>query len=450
MAEPIGSFAGIGSGFNYRDLVDEIIRAESFPISTTQSKITLAKNQLSGYTAYRSLLKNLEQSVAQLRDGTALQGMSTTTSGAVNSAGRTVLTATSAAGAEPGSYSIRVLQTAQAEKLSSTAVADPTVALGMAGTIKVSGSDVNIVATDSLNDVRDKINAVNGGATPSGVSASIISDSTSAFRLVLTSATTGSTGVQIDDPNGTIQQLGLYQLVQGRDAQFTVDGVPMKRSSNTVTDVIANLSISLLEADPNTTATVVVERSTALSQSAMQSFVDSYNKIVDFVQQQQRAGSTVSNNPPLYNNPALRLARSALPSALFATIAGGDENSPTLGAMGISLTKEGLLALDTDKFQKAFSSGLRDMQSVTQAVGDAMGGLLESWIGTGGTLSMSEKALTDQITSHESRIDKLNARLDLRKQTLLKQYLAMDVAVQRLQSQGNAFLSAVTSATQSS
>jgi hypothetical protein len=40
--------------------------------------------------------------------------------------------------------------------------------------------------------------------------------------------------------------------------------------------------------------------------------------------------------------------------------------------------------------------------------------------------------------------------MDLRKQTLLKQYLAMDTAVQRINSQGNALLSALSSGGSSS
>jgi flagellar hook-associated protein 2 len=449
MAGPIGSFSGIGSGFNYSDLIDEMIKVESAPVTTMQARIKAANAQLSAYTTYRSLLDSLKSVTTQLRDGSAFQATSTTVSGATSASGRTTLSASASAGAQPGTYAIQVLQTAQAEKLSSMVFTSASTALGISGDIVVNGKTVTIAETDTLADIRDKFNTLNTGATPSGVSASIISDSSSAQRLILTSEKTGSAGIDlVDGPEGIAQQLGLYQLVAGRDAEFTVDGVTMTRSTNTVSDVIANMTLTFLNADPSLTATVVVERSPSIAQSTLQNFVDAYNKVIDFIHQQQKAGSDRSTNPPLYNIPALRLARSALPTALLA-LSNAESFDSAPGTLGIALTKEGRLSFDSAKFQDAFTADAANALAIGEKIGEAIGQLVESWTGLGGTLSLQEKALNEQIEAHEKRIDSFNARLDLRRQTLLKQFLAMDVAVQRLQSQGNAFLSAISSAMKS-
>ncbi len=441
MASAIGSFAGIGSGFDYRDLVDEIILAESHPIQAAKSRIDLANSQLTAYSSYRNALKNLESAISSLRDGSVLQGASTTVGGAVNSSGKTLLSASAAAGATPGVYSIKVLQTAQNHKVSTASFASVDSALGLTGDLELNGVTISILATDTLEAIRDKINTSNESSSPIGISASIISDSTTSKRLVLSSTASGSEGISFDELDGVVTALGLNTIVEGKDAIFSLDGVEIVRSSNIVTDVIANMTITLSEADPTTTVSVQVERSLAYAESAINSFVDAYNQIVDFIKTQQTPGAA-GKNPALYNNPTLRLARAALPSAIME--ANLDVDALSLTGLGVSLTKEGKLALDSTVFREKFNGDISGVRNALQTVGDSLGTRLESWIGTGGTLSLNEQALNSRIESQQKYMDRMNDRLELRKQILLKQFLAMDVTVSKLNSQGSAFLSAIT------
>lgn len=437
MTQPIGSFAGIGSGFDYRDLVDGIIEAESVTVKAESLKVDKANAQLAAYNTYRLLLSNLNSAIESLKDGSAVQGVSTTVAGAVTASGKTVLSAQGSVGADPGSYSIRVLQTAQAEKLSSTSFSEANVPLGITGDLETGGGTITIEASDTLSDIRDKINSTSG----SGIAATIISDSANIKRLVLTSTGTGSAGAGVDLDGNIATQLGLYTLVEGQDAIFSVDGVEVQRPSNVIDDMIANVTINLLEADTDVTVTLTVERSVDYAANAVNKFVESFNKVVDYIKDQQQAVD--GRTAPLHNNPTLRLARSALPSIMFNQY--GEDNDTTLGSIGISLTKDGFLSLDTETFQKAFKTDLSSVKAALQGAGESMDRTLDSWIGTGGLLSLTEQSLTDRISTSQDRIERLNDRLALRKQMLLKQFLAMDVAVQRFQSQGNAFFSAISS-----
>jgi flagellar hook-associated protein 2 len=135
-----------------------------------------------------------------------------------------------------------------------------------------------------------------------------------------------------------------------------------------VSDVIANTTLTLTNADPTVTNVVTVGRSEDQAQQAVQSFVDAYNKVIDFIQQQQTVtqptdGSTATP-PPLYNDSVLRLARSTLSESMLTTVFGAATDMSTIDASGISLTKDGHLQFSTDTFQNAFNTRFTDLQDL--------------------------------------------------------------------------------------
>jgi flagellar hook-associated protein 2 len=80
--------------------------------------------------------------------------------------------------------------------------------------------------------------------------------------------------------------------------------------------------------------------------------------------------------------------------------------------------------------------------TLTQGVGAMIDRLVKSWTeASGGTIASKETGLGATIESQQKRLDALNTRLALRRQNLLKQFLAMDTAVARFKSQASAFAS---------
>ncbi len=653
-SQPISSFSGIGSGVDYKTLVDQIIAAESAPATATQARIDKANAQLDAYKSYRTLLDTLETSAKSLRDGSAFDAVSTTVSGASGN-GRNILSANASAGAQPGSYAVQVLATAQNEKLSSAVYNDSTTPLGLSGDFVINKKIVSIASTDSLTTVRDKINATNSGTTASGVSAAIVSDSTSAKRLVLTSTVSGAAGIDIMDGNTgvatqlgwldgtvslkngtsagaasdqfasstatiasqlglstnpgpqvvtvggqsvtidlgvdslssiatklsaltgiqasvqstttngvtkyyldirnttnfvdaghTLEQLGVLKggrsaiaqqvqgaaltagdattpatgatlltalwnggsasgaqggdtlaisgtrgdgtavninfaitgsttvqdllnalndpttgfgagtrpatasidaqgritvtdntagssalslnivannqgggrldlgtfgvtktglartLVAGADAKFTIDGVLFTRSSNTVTDAIADTTLTLTAADPTLTATVSIDRSAQSVQSTVQSYIDAYNKLADFIATQQKPGADSSSNPVLYNDPLLRLARSSLASNMLASVSGAATGLTTAGMAGISVTRDGKLTLDATKFTTAFNTRFTDVQTLFMERGTSTNALMDYSSSTAATQSGTYAVNITQAASQGS------------------------------------------------
>ena len=135
--------------------------------------------------------------------------------------GRTLFTATASSSASAGTYDVEVQELARANKMSGAVQASASTALGLSGEFAINGSRVAVTATDTLGSIRDKINALNAGSTPTGVTASVLSTGSSEFRLVLTADHTGAAGIElVDDTAGTLQSLGLV------DGSTTLNIVP--------------------------------------------------------------------------------------------------------------------------------------------------------------------------------------------------------------------------------
>lgn len=213
MTDPVGTFSGLASGIQWRDMVDQIIALESKravdPITTRQTTLNSAA---SAWTEFQTIAGKFRDAAKTVRDATAFTTFSTS-AGTSPSTNRTLVALTADSTAAPGTYSLEVQQLASAEKLGGALVASATTTLGTglgitSGAFALNGKVVTVSASDTLSTLRDRINALNTGTSPSGVSASILRSGAGA-RLILSSNQTGADGIELtDDASGTLTTLG--------------------------------------------------------------------------------------------------------------------------------------------------------------------------------------------------------------------------------------------------
>ena len=204
----ITNVQGINSGIQWNDIVDATIKAEEArtlkPLTDRMDAQAKAKDAWGAFTALVQTLSDTARVVrrAGLGGYTATVPPSPTTS-------RTILTAATTLAASPGRYRVEVQQLADTAKLGGKSVANTATALSLTGGLTLNGAAISVVATDTLSDVRDKINAANTGTTATGVTASIITEGTTGGRLVLTRDTSGSSGITlVDGTGGLSRELG--------------------------------------------------------------------------------------------------------------------------------------------------------------------------------------------------------------------------------------------------
>jgi len=195
MSSPI-NISGLSTGIQWGDIVDSTIKAyEARQVTPITDRITKRAAQKTAWTKMQGLVETLNTNARNLRR-TGFGGFLATVPPSPSTS-RTLLSATASLTATPGRYRVEVLQLADTAKLGGSSVADTTAARGLTGSMSINGTSIDIVGTESLADIRTKINDANIGVT-----AAIVSEGGTAGRLVLTAKTAGASGVTITDGTG--------------------------------------------------------------------------------------------------------------------------------------------------------------------------------------------------------------------------------------------------------
>lgn len=203
------NIGGLASGVQWRDLVDQLAAADRARFVTPlQTQVSDADKRKSAFTELNSLVQKLADASKSLQLGTAFSSFSASASPSTQT-NRALVTTSANASARPGSYRVEVLDLARAEKLSGAVMSSSTTALGLNGTFSVAGRTVTVAAGDSLEGVRDKINALNTGSDASKVSASVLTSGSGQQRLIISADVAGSTGTSLTDgAQGVLRDLG--------------------------------------------------------------------------------------------------------------------------------------------------------------------------------------------------------------------------------------------------
>ena len=224
---PLSSVQGLASNIQWQNLIAAVIQSDSANwLAPVQSQVTADNAASAAWTQYGQLASALNAAVLNLSNGSAFTNV-TATGGTSPTTGASLVTATATSAAAPGNYGVQVLSLASAQQLSGNIVSDPTAAMNMSGQIVVGGQVVTIASTDSLNSIRDKINALDSGTNATHVSASVLMAGSSSARLVLTSDVGGASGIDIRDARASssspslLTQLG---FINGSAANVGTDG----------------------------------------------------------------------------------------------------------------------------------------------------------------------------------------------------------------------------------
>lgn len=303
---------------------------------------------------------------------------------------------------------------------------------------------------DRINDATSGFGAGTRTATAGlGTDGRIrLTDSTGgASRLSLSLSVTHADGSTGTLSTGTTSVAGRSrELQQGRDAIFLVDGQQYTRTSNTVTDAITGVTLTLQGAEPGSTVDVAVDRSTDGAVTAAKNFVDAYNAIRTFYDQQRQTDA------PLYADSSLRRVMTSLTDALRTQVS---SNSTYTAAplVGMALDRDGKLTLNESTFKTAFTEKPSEVEALfgLTGVGAAFVTATDDTMRFGvGTISTNINSIVENVTSLTSKEAEAKKRLDLRRAQLVEQYTRMEEALSKLQQQSNSLISSITGLNKSS
>ena len=205
------------SGLDDTSIINQLVSLEQAKVTTVQNQKAKDQVQVDAYSQIRGLLEDVKTKAAALSDSSSFDVFtpSSTNSSAVSITG--------GSGSVDGQYDVTVSQTAASEKMISAdgRITDQKASLSSQGVtvgdISIAGTKITIGASDTIQDVRSKINAATDAkGQPLGVTASVIMTSASNYRLVLVAKNTGAAGVDYQDVSGsTLQDLGIITDAAG-------------------------------------------------------------------------------------------------------------------------------------------------------------------------------------------------------------------------------------------
>ncbi len=261
------------------------------------------------------------------------------------------------------------------------------VALQANATFTPNGSTtktVSITSNNTLGGIRDAINAANIGVT-----ASIINDgSASPYRLVLTSNTTGivnSMKITVtgdatlgsllsEDPTATITQ-SLSQTTAAQNANLTVNGVAVSKTSNTVGDVVPGVTVNLAGTTAAPVTLSVASNVSSVSQ-AINGFVKAYNGVVQAIHSQTSYDPATKTAATLQGDISLSIIQSQMAALITSTAGSSTTGFSNLTQIGIGFQKDGTLAVDATKLNNALSSNYQGVANLFMAAGTATDSLV--------------------------------------------------------------------------
>ncbi|WP_263261033.1 flagellar filament capping protein FliD [Pseudomonas sp. RIT-PI-S] len=453
--------SGVGSGINTAAIVTALVNASSSPKQTQITKQETATNTtLSGIGTLKSALAAFQTAAAALNTTNTFMGLTATSSN------ESVAKVTSDNTASTGSYSLLVGNIATASKVSSKLFTSGSTTAISSGTLNITqGSNsysVTVGSGATLSSVRDSINS---SLTSSGISANIVTDSTGS-RLVLTSTTTGAgsdistSGISELTIDGTAHLNSSdatsagYITARPVDASYSVDGLAMTSSSNTVTAVSGlTLTLTGASASATTPTTIGVSADSDTLKKSVQSFVDAYNTMMTVINNQTKVTSTgaTTSTDSSGTTTAAALTGDSMVRKLVSQIHEVlTKESTTSGSLSVlsqlgvgTNSTTGLLSLDDTKWTSAMKTQYGNVASLftgDNGIITRMDTILDDYTETGGILETRQKTLNAKLSDLDDQQDALDRRTEALQATLTAKYTLMDTLVAQLNSTSSSVL----------
>lgn len=368
-----GGAAGTITGqLDVQWIVEQIISAKKEPIEDLETYEAL-------YEAKKEAFQELNTKVSALES--ALYNLNTSgfdAKGATLSTGD-YLAASASTSASTGIYSIIVQQLAAAQSDASTGLtsADDQLLSNNTFQIWTDSSKTTLLGevdystgTMSLNGLKDAINDLG-----LDINATVIRYGANDYRLQLTANETGTENGFFVEAEAA---LGWSTKIAAADAQIYVNNPDdninyITRSSNTITDVISGVTLNLTQADDTKNTTLTISSDTSGLKENIQSFVDAYNSVMDYLNTQFTFDEEEEKAGVLSGESAALKVKNDLLAIATSRVQGVDvsEKYKSLSVIGVELNREGQLEIDEEKLDDAIANHLDAVKRVFKDVGVA-------------------------------------------------------------------------------
>ncbi|PMP64275.1 flagellar filament capping protein FliD [Desulfurella multipotens] len=434
MSMQVGSnyILGLGntSNLNLQSMLQQLVTAQSQPIINLQAQQTQQKAYLQTFSNFSNQLMQLQTSANNIiQDLTQQTATSSNTSVATVSNNQTTAS---------GIHTLSVTQLAKAQVwVSSNGFSSPnSQAATSNGVFSFSiGSQSYSVTVNTSTTLQGLANAIN--ATNSGLSASIVYNGSS-YNLVLTTPTGTQNNLTINT-NNTLAVFGSTPTQNSQDAQATLDGVSITSQSNDLKNYIQGVDIQL---QGTGTTTITLNYNTSQLTQDMQTFVNNYNNLLQYVNQNNSYDSTTNIAGAFFGSTAIQSVMASLRNAFFGLF--NQNTNQTINSaesIGFSFDRNGNLQFNSLTFQQALSTNFNAVKNIlTNSSANGIMDLINNAVNqatsvNGGAITTAQNIIQNQINSLQSQINTLKQNLQNYQNNLVVQFSQLNTIMNQMQAQ---------------
>jgi flagellar hook-associated protein 2 len=440
------SFSGLASGLNTTEIIAALMSAEREPVTHMTTQESKLQGEQSALQSVQTSLQSLSFEVSEFALPQLFESSQTVTS---NEPARVSAAATT--GAAVGGYEVEVTKLANAAQRT-FAFTSPTEedTITIASSPEGEGQEFKVKAGETAKEL---VSAINDDSK-SSVFAAVLETGT----IVLSSRATGNTGeefINVTDPGGTLVEKP-ETAKEGRDAEYTVDGVAGKSASNTVTNAIAGVTLTLSGLTSGAPVTIDVQPpgpSASAVEAQVQSFIKLYNSTVEAIQQQlatkpldKPSSSSEYATGTLFGDLELTGLLDSMRASMYEPINGleaemsspydiGVASGPATGSSGSGNTSqaslEGLLTLDPTKLAEAVKTNPAGVEQMIQQWSKSLESTINAVSEAGGGLETRIDGDGAQVTQLQSQISSMNEILADREKALQETYAQLEAVISK-------------------
>lgn len=450
-------FGGLASGLDTGAIIEAILAVEGRSMRVAEQRRDAENKKLSLLGTFEGLVNKLRDLARDMQSDSDFYAHKLT----IGEEG--IATFDLSGSATPGAHTLIVNSLASADRWAFGGVTDPGASLGTGNvTFSYGGTsyDVAIAAgSDSLEDIRDAINAAAGA----DVTASVINVGTTTtplYQLVIAGDETGA-DFAITGLASTVNGLTApTNVTPASNAQVEIDGLVVERSTNLFSDVLSGVSFTVSRETGGLETSFTIEVDTEGMKANLQEFVDAYNEVIKFVNTQNTFSLENGPGGELFGDNALNGVRSIVRRAIFSVNELQDPDYRTIGQLGLDLQSDGTIKIDDKELEEALSTNLDAFSSFFRAEGanedeaeaddgllvrvdQMLDQLLDSTsvpVGTEsleikGLISARRDAIGRQVRDYGKEIDRLEERLTKLEESLVLKFANLERIMSGLQSQ---------------
>lgn len=439
--------AGIGSGLDLEGIIEAYIDAEAIPSEIRlQNKQDRLETELSGVGQLKLALESFENAVNNLSDADDFNKQ-------ITSSTSDSISLSTNGFASNGSFQVEVNQLAQASKLQSQSFTDSSDTVG-SGTLTFGAGaesfDVTIDASDTLSDIRDKINESGDNF---GVVVNVVNTDAGSYLTYATETTGADNALTVSTSDAALDNISTNNTTTqtAQDAIVLIDGNTVTSDTNSFQNVVEDVTFTVSEVNTGSPATISISQDEDNGRQLIEDFVQAYNTLVgtmDYLSDPE--------NGDLAFDSSIRSLDSQLTSIVTSAVSGLSGSLTSLSDIGVTLDSSGGLEINpvgigtlpsgSESLTDALENNLNEVGEIfasDDGIATQLLTLLDSYVGTDGTVTERNSALSLEIAGIPAEYEELETRLRDYEDSLRQRFSFLDATVAQYNATSNWLTSAL-------